>query len=234
MTRDRCMEAVFGTGLSNTVAGGGSVVVEPVAGFYPHGTVARITAVPGPGNYFALWGNAASGTNNPLSFTVTNANPSVSALFAPLNAGQFALTVIAEGNGRVTNSPRGNRFNSGQSVTLTAVPDTGQSFLGWSGDAGGSQNPLPVVLNQSRVITASFTRRPRLGLLSCLGVLDESALQLTITGQPGERYLLEASENLQPPWTPLATVSNVFGTVQFNDPFATNRAHRFYRAGPAP
>ncbi|HEY2952619.1 MAG TPA: chitobiase/beta-hexosaminidase C-terminal domain-containing protein, partial [Verrucomicrobiae bacterium] len=230
ITRDKCVESVFGTGLSNAAAGSGTLMISPTASRYPFGAVVRLTAVPQTGSSFALWGGAASGTNNPLFFTVTNANPIVSAAFAPLSAGQFALTIIAEGNGRVTANPRGNRFNSGQSVTLTAFPDAGQLFLGWSGDASGVQNPLTVVMDQSRVITAGFSKRPRLALLSCFGALDEGALQLTITGNLGEQYQVEASEDLQPPWTTLATVRNAFGTVQFNHPFATNRMHRFYRA----
>jgi hypothetical protein len=236
MSRDRCVEAVFGTSLSNTVAGSGSVSISP-GGPYPYGAVARLTAVPGPGSYFALWGNAGSGQTNPLNFTVTSANPSVSALFVPLSAGQVALTVLADLNGRVTVTPPGNHFTNGQVVTLTAVPDAGQSFLGWGNAASGTQNPLPVVLNQSKVITAQFSDRPRLSPVLCRGVMDAGQFQLRVNGLLGRSYVIEASEDLELPWMawmPLGTVTNTLGAAQFNDPFVTNRTQRFYRTSPAP
>ena len=64
---------------------------------YPYGAFARLTALPQPGNAFALWGNAGGGTNNPLILQVTNSHPTVSAAFAPLSAGQSSLTSLADG-----------------------------------------------------------------------------------------------------------------------------------------
>ena len=83
MSRNRCVQAVFGTGLSNFVVGSGSVARSPAMPLYPYGTTVRLSAVPSGENYFALWGNAASGTNNPLHFTITSANPTVTAVFVP-------------------------------------------------------------------------------------------------------------------------------------------------------
>jgi hypothetical protein len=37
-----------------------------------------------------------------------------------------------------------------------------------------------------------------------------------------------------PNWSPVAMVTNVFGTVQFTDPAGTNLAQRFYRAWQGP
>src|SRR5262249_14387702 len=74
MTRPRSVQAVFGTTLTTTAAGGGSVAVNPTNDSYPYGTVVLLTAIPQPGNYFGLWGNSATGSLNPLSFRVTNAN----------------------------------------------------------------------------------------------------------------------------------------------------------------
>ena len=101
VSRNRCVQAVFGAGLGHTVVGSGSVARSPAVALYPYGTAVRLTAVPAAGNYFALWGNAASGTNNPLTFTVTNANATVTAVFAALPANQHAVAVVADGFGRV-------------------------------------------------------------------------------------------------------------------------------------
>ena len=233
MSRNRCVQAVFGTGLGHTVVGSGSVARSPAAALYPYGTAVRLTAVPAAGNYLALWGNAASGTNHPLTFTVTSANATVTAVFAALPANQHALTVLPEGFGSVSASPRANRYGTGTNVTLTATPDTGQSFVSWSGDASGVQNPLMVVMNSSRVITASFTKRPRLAPVLCDGLSGREEFQLLLTGEFGGRYEIEAATNLVSvgaAWAALGAVTNEFGAAQFNVPFTTNHTRRFYRA----
>jgi hypothetical protein len=229
VTRDMCVQALFGTTLNTTVTGNGSVLADPATSLHPYGGAVQLTGSPQPGNYFAAWGNAASSTNNPLTFTMTNASPTVSCLFAPLTAGEFSLVVGANGGGRVTSSPRGNRFLSGQSVTLLATPDADQDFLSWSGDASGTQTNLVVQMIQSKFITANFTRRPRFSLGPCLGGVREDGFQMTLSGQPTASYQIEASPTLVN-WTLLANLTNFFGTVQFTAPLATNQGSRFFRA----
>ena len=116
---------------------------------YPYGSIVKLVAEPQTGNYFAHWTNSVGGGQNPRAFTVLSANPLVTAVFAPLSAGQFALTAIPNGPGRITTTPQTNRYASGASVTLRAIPDAGQTFTGWSGDAGGAQNPLIVTMDQN-------------------------------------------------------------------------------------
>ena len=232
VTRNKCLRAIFGSALGNTIVGSGSVLLSPATEWYPHGTPVQLTAVPQAGSYFALWGNAATGTNNPLTFTVVNPNPTITAVFAALPANQHALTVVPDGFGEVTTGPRGNRFGNGTNVTLRATPDSGQDFIGWSGDASGTNNPLLVTMNRSLVITANFTKRPRLTPLLCEGLPNGEEFQLLLSGEFGVRYSIETTTNLAPSvpvWASLATLTNTFGSVQFNDPLPTNRMQRFYR-----
>jgi probable HAF family extracellular repeat protein len=232
LRRDTYVEAIFGTLLGTATVGSGTVLVDPTTSVYPYGTRARLTAVPQPGNYFALWGGAGTGTNNPLPFVVTNGLATVTAVFQPLPAGRYALTVLANGFGVVSNSPRGNSFGSGTGVTLRALPDTGQSFLGWSGDASGTLNPLTVTVTQSLVISANFTRRPRLTLASPFAAADRETFSLLLKGEFDKRYEIESVTHLAPGvvWTPLGLVTNVHGTSQFDDRSVSNRPQRFYRA----
>jgi hypothetical protein len=229
MSRDRCVEAVFATSVFTTVAGKGSVVMQPAGGIYPYGTVVRLYGVPQPGNYFAWWGNAGSGSNNPLSFAVTTTNQTVSSLFGSLSATQRSLVVLPSGKGSVTVTPALNRYTNGARVTVTAIPEAEQTFLGWSGDASGGENPLTLTMTASRVITANFTRRPVLRLWDCSGQRDWEVFQFTISGDYGERYRIDRCTNLTA-WTSTATLTNTFGTVQFTDLLATNPPQRFYRA----
>ena len=228
LSRDLCVQALFGTTLGTSVTGNGAVVADPAAAVYPYGTAVRLTAVPQSGNYFGAWGNAAMSANNPLLLPVTSAGPTVSCVFGPLSAGQVALTVAVNGRGHVTTSPRGNRFLISQAVMLTATPDADQDFLSWTGDASGTSTNLTVVLAQSKVITAQFTKRPRLSVGSCLGGWRESGFQLTLDGEMGGRYRIEQSSGLMD-WSALGSFTNQYGIWQGIDA-APNDTRRFYRA----
>ncbi|MCX6875625.1 MAG: hypothetical protein NTW21_17730 [Verrucomicrobia bacterium] len=47
-------------------------------------------------------------------------------------------------------------YPHGSTATLTATPDPGYVFTGWSGDATGTANPLSVLMDADKTITASF------------------------------------------------------------------------------
>jgi len=229
MTRNKCVQAVFGTTVTTTTVGSGSIWQSPVAAFYPYGTRIRFSGLPASGNYLAFWSNAVSSTNNPLDFLVTTPNPTLTAVFQPLGTGQFALTLVADGGGKVAATQTANRYSSGANVRLTAQPDLGQDFVGWSGDAAGSVNPLTVAMNQSKAITAVFTKRPGLQVGTSLEGLVEDGFRLTLTGEFGKQYEILGSADLVN-WTQAGTLTNVYGTSQFTDGNATNQPQRFYRA----
>jgi uncharacterized repeat protein (TIGR02543 family) len=229
VSRNLCVQAVFGTTLSTATAGSGAIALDSSPPFYPYGTVVRVTAVPAAGNYFGAWGNAASGTNNPLSFTVTEPQQTISAVFGELPAGQSTLTLLINGRGRVTANPRANRYATSQFVTLTAIADAHQHFVGWTGDATGSQTNLTLRMDQSKTITANFTARPRLSLGPCPGGFREGQFQFALTGDFGVRYQIETSASPAHNWSPLLTVTNTFGTTQVPDP-TPRTDRRFYRA----
>jgi hypothetical protein len=239
-SQDKTVRAIFGTTLSNTVFGNGSISRYPSAPLYPYSAVVRVAATPQPGNYFVVWGNAASGNVNPLYFTVTNPNPTISSVFTSLGANQCALTAIPEGFGRITVAPRANVYSLASLVTLTAIPDAGQSFLGWSGDASGTNNPLFIDIHESRVITGNFTRKPVLVANSSLDGLSDEGFRFSLVGEFAWPYRIDYSTNLVG-WEQFAIFTNTYGLTQFTDPAGTNRGagtnggtYRFYRAVELP
>ena len=234
MTRNKTVRAVFGTALNTAIVGGGSIVVSPASPWYPYGSPVRLTSIPATGNSLAFWGNAGAGrTNNPLTFPATNANPTVTAVFASLGGPEtVALTVIPDGRGQVTLTPPGNRFEFGTNVLLQATPDAGQAFLGWGGDASGTVNPLTVSAEANKVVTASFTKRPWLSGEGNPALLTQDGFRITLTGEFGAAYEILGSTDLSG-WTLLGTVTNTWGAVQFTDPAAATNSHRFYRARAA-
>ncbi len=132
----------------------GTVVKAPDQARYNHGSTVQLTATPATGFVFSSWSGDASGSANPLTVTM-NANKNITANFTAIPANSFTLTVNAT-NGSVTKNPNQATYASGTSVQLTATPNTGFNFTSWSGDASGSANPLTVVMNANKNITANF------------------------------------------------------------------------------
>lgn len=156
MDADKSVFASFATATQYSVtvqpATGGSVTLSPPGGLYAAGTLLTVTAVPASGYRFGSWGGALSGTSNPTTLVV-DSNKTISASFVR----QYSVDVTTTGSGSVTLDPPGGVYDAGTVVTLTAVPEPGGAFLGWSGALGGVQNPTTLVVDGDKSVTASFT-----------------------------------------------------------------------------
>ena len=73
---------------------------------------------------------------------------------------QYTLTTNVAGNGTITKNPEQAQYASGTVVQLTATPNTGYVFAGWSGDLSGSANPTTITMNGDKIVTATFTVPP--------------------------------------------------------------------------
>jgi uncharacterized repeat protein (TIGR02543 family) len=136
---------------ANPLAGGG-IGKAPDQPAYLDGSIVQLTATPSIGYHFVNWSGDASGAANPVNVTM-GADRSVIADFA-LDTYTLAVTVV--GSGSVAKSPDQPDYDYGASVSLTATAATGWHFVGWSGDASGSTNPLPVTMDADKSITATF------------------------------------------------------------------------------
>lgn len=139
----------------NVTAQNGTVAKNPNQETYNSGASVTLTATPATGYQFSSWGGDANGSANPLTVTM-NANKNITANFTLIPATAFTLTVNAQ-NGTVAKNPNQQTYNSGTIVKLTATPANGYQFSSWSGDASGTNNPLDVVMDSNKVITANFT-----------------------------------------------------------------------------
>ena len=229
--RNKSVQAIFGTSVNTTVGGSGSVALNPPGGVYPFGTALQASAIPQSGNFFVLWGSAASGNVNPLTFSVTNTNSTISALFAPLSGGQVALTVVLcrPGDWSAVNPPA-NTYSTGASVTVTATPASNHAFVGWSGSASGTNNPLNVQLNQSETIYANFsTNKNSLLVYPVTPPGTGDGIAIDLIGQLGAHYSLDVSSSLLA-WSNLYNLTNYVGTIHYIDSSASNTDHHYYRA----
>ncbi|MCW3092692.1 MAG: cell wall/surface repeat protein [Ferruginibacter sp.] len=140
--------------LSSSPQAGGTTTGS---GAYTSGTSVVITATPSAGYTFVNWtenGNILS-TSSTYTFPLMS-NKTLVANFA-LNT--YTLNVIAT-NGIVAKNPNQVTYTYGTPVQLTATPNAGYTFSSWSGDASGSANPLLVIMNGNKNITANFTLLP--------------------------------------------------------------------------
>ncbi|MEM7655695.1 MAG: hypothetical protein AAF399_06160 [Bacteroidota bacterium] len=68
----------------------------------------------------------------------------------------YSLTINAS-NGSVSKSPNKSTYNPGETVSLTANPNSGYQFDNWSGALSGSQNPKTLTMNGNKTVTANFS-----------------------------------------------------------------------------
>ena len=171
MTQARNVTATFDTPpppqtLTVAVTGDGTVTSNP-AGIscpgdctedYSAGQNVTLTATPNAGSTFVGWSGDCTGTS-PCVVSMTQTR-NVTATF---DTPPQTLTVSVTGNGTVTSNPAGiscpgdctEDYSAGQNVTLTAAPNAGSTFVGWSGDCTGT-GVCAVSMTQARNVTATF------------------------------------------------------------------------------
>lgn len=116
----------------------------------------------------------ASNYNGTDSFTYTisdgrgaSDSGTVNVTVNPVDEPRQTLTVTRIGNARITSSPAGidcgdicsAEFELGTVVTLTATPDPGWTFSGWTGACGGSAGCV-VTVDSGKSVTAKFALPP--------------------------------------------------------------------------
>ena len=124
---------------------------------------------------------------------------------AKLTTGNVTLTVSKTGSGSVTSSPAGINcgstcsefLNPGDTITLTAVPQTGSSLSSWGEACSGTGTTCAVTVTQDMTATATFAVIPYTVTASVSGghgTVDPATQTVnygasaTITMYPDEHY----------------------------------------------
>lgn len=102
---------------------------------------------------FANWSNAGAQTQ---TVTAPSADTTYTANFTTQHL--LNLSVSPAGAGTISSSPSSpdGYYNAGTSVQVNAVPASGYSFTGFSGDLFGTAQPQSVVMSAPRNVIASF------------------------------------------------------------------------------
>jgi hypothetical protein len=175
MTQSRAVTATFtasttyALSVARAGAGTGTVTSSPAgincgstcSASYAGGTSVTLTAAAASNSTFAGWSGACSGTGS-CTVSMTQAR-SVTATFGAAATCSLTVTKAGTGSGTVASSPAGiscgatcsASYGGNASVTLTATPDSGSVFAGWSGACTGTASCV-LSMSQARAVTATF------------------------------------------------------------------------------
>ena len=131
--------------LTASAGDGGSVTG---GGTFASGTQVSLTATPTSGYSFSGWSNGS--TANPLTVTL-NLNTTITANFQVI-VNSYTLSVTAGEGGSV--SSEGGEYEEGTEVTITATPDEGYEFIGWSD--GETSIERVITISSETLISANF------------------------------------------------------------------------------
>ena len=142
----------------------GGAVSSP-GGTYNEGSKITITATPDGMYLFKEWSDGS--TQNPREITITS-NLTLKASFIKKT---YLLAVTVEGEGTVQEeviiqgSTSETTYNAGTTVRLTATPNEGWVFAGWSGDVESEENPIELEIKEGINLTALFISKVILPLV---------------------------------------------------------------------
>jgi PKD repeat protein len=169
----------FGSTLTVTTVGSGSVTESPNQFAYLNGTIVTLTASPTVGWSFAGWSGDASGLADQTTVNMTN-DESVTATFTQ-NVYTLSVSVSPVGSGSVALNASAPYYY-GEVVQLTAGPTTGWSFSSWSGALSGSVNPATLTITGNMTVTATFTQTTQNIYTLTVSVNGNGSVSLNKTG----------------------------------------------------
>jgi uncharacterized repeat protein (TIGR02543 family) len=138
--------------LTVNAVGNGAVAKNPDQPTYNHGTSVTLTATAQQFHHFVSWTGDTTTTTNPLTIIMTR-NRTLTATFV---IDQYSLTVNAGANGVVNKIPNQALYDHGSTVQLDAVPNAGFDLIAWGGAATGNADPLSVLMDGNKTISATF------------------------------------------------------------------------------
>lgn len=94
-------------------------------------------------------------------------------------------------NGAVTKAPDQASYPHGSEVVLTATPNAGYHFLNWTGDVSVADNPLTLVMDSDKSVTANFEIDVTMTAGRASGYPNDTGVPVSITiSDIGEREII--------------------------------------------
>jgi hypothetical protein len=143
------------------------------------------------------WGGSSDGwyvlpTGMPTGYSVIRY--AVMNIVPSMTTRSLTVSSVGSGSGTVSGLPDQNSFIRGTHAILEAHPTAGSTFGGWSGDIASTKNPIRVIMNSDKTVTATFHAA-------------SSATMTLASPDGGERLLAGSSHTIT--WTSQNTYGNV-------------------------
>ena len=137
-------------------------------GEYDYGTNIQISATANPGYSFSRWSDG--NTDNPRTVTVTGDHTYV----AEFTHNQYTITLNP---GQGGNASGGGTYYYGDECTVTALPNTGYSFVSWTenGNEVSTSASYTFIVTGPRTLAANFELTPPSFTTTVNSVTDNSA-----------------------------------------------------------
>lgn len=140
---------------SNPVAGG----TTSGSGSHAAGSLVTVSATPNAGYAFINWKENGVTVSASSSYSfMLNANRTLVANFQLISGAQFAVILSSNPAGGGTTAGSG-LYNAGSSVTVTANPNIGYTFINWTdkGVIASTSSSYTFPLNANRTLVANFS-----------------------------------------------------------------------------
>lgn len=118
-----------------------------------NGESVTVKAVAEPGYRFEYWEGDLAGSTNPVNLTI-DSNKSITAYFSRETP---ELTIHTSGEGSTQPAKGSYEFSYGAVIDISAIPDSGWEFDGWTGNVPDiDSNKLEIIMDSDKDVTANF------------------------------------------------------------------------------
>jgi gliding motility-associated-like protein len=173
--------------LQPAVSGQGQINVLPGGTVFNESEEIQIEAIASEGWTFVRWEGDISSTEARIKLVMDN-NKAIRAVFTEGDLPVFTLTTLTEGSGTISLEPQDEKYESGTTVTLTAIAAAGWEFVSWEGDDLSSDATITLTMDAAKNLTATFVEILSVSLegtsLSCQDASD-GTIQASVTGGIG-------------------------------------------------
>jgi len=176
---------------------GGSVTTPGEGTFsYDAGEEVSLVASPAAGYQFVNWTGDVANPNSATTTVTMDSDKTITAKFEPPPSppppGQYSLTIEVEGQGTTVPPVGSHNYDEGSEVEVTAIPEEGWQFDGWTGDVADTNSATTTItLDADETIVAKFVPEaditpPAILAMVAVNITKTSADINWITNEPAD------------------------------------------------